>query len=324
MSDNTTKTGLLLLLFRRPDLTELLLSSLTALDGISHIFIHIDGPSSSSSQDERSKIDHVITLAYNFSPKGIPVSISASPINLGCRQSVVTAINSSFLSVEQLIILEDDCIPSRAFIPFCIAHFPVLSDCKEVFSIVGSSYIPQFLRPSTGSYFSVYGDSSGWATTKYKWQTFSNFPYAYDFQLFDRAFRHSHLTNIERHYWHSILRHQFSTSWHGVWDYQWFISCILSQGLHLVSSYPLISNLGYRPDGTHTQHPTKFAAQTIYERLDVTLPTALSPSRLLDFVVFWTRREGNLFFLRKYFYPLYLLTLLFLRLYQSLRTIRSL
>ena len=299
-------TGLLLLFYRRPDLTELLLSHLTIPENIDHIFLYVDGPPDDSSQDLIDKISNVKSLCEGFANSQRSCSVTFRNANLGCRDAILSSIDECFQSVYNLIILEDDCIPSASFIPFCLTHLPLLDLQRSVYSIIGSSYIPSFLRPSTGAFYSLYGDSCGWATNRTKWSQFYELPATYDYQLFESSFLRAGMLPIERRYWHSILLHQYSKQWAGVWDYQWFVSVILTQGVHLVSAVPLISNRGYRSDATHTNHFSFFASQSLHHKLISSKPSTPARSRFLDFIIFCFRRQGFLFFLRAYLYPVYI------------------
>src|SRR5260370_41665636 len=56
----------------------------------------------------------------------------------------------------------------------------------------------------------------------------------------------------EEEYWKSI----FNSTYNGeidTWDFQWFYTCFAQGGLTIVPSVNLVSNLGLRPDATHTK-----------------------------------------------------------------------
>jgi hypothetical protein len=43
------------------------------------------------------------------------------------------------------------------------------------------------------------------------------------------------------------------------WDYQWTFACWSQNGLSIVSNVGLLTNIGYRPDGTHTKTKSRWA-----------------------------------------------------------------
>ena len=304
---DSCRTGLLLLLFNRPDLTRELFSRLPPGKDIDHLFISIDGPRYNLYDTDKYLIELNLSLCETLKCSYSCLSIFRSPINLGCRQAIISAIDQCFNHVDQLIILEDDCLPSPSFFRFCQYHLEKHRDSRDIFSICGSSYLKQDQTYPTGAYYSKYGDSSGWATWKSKWNMFSRFPITYSHELFEQTFLKAGLSLIERQYWHSILKAQYSQKWNGVWDYQWFVVVWLFRGLHVVSTKVLVSNHGYRDDASHTSLPTSFAFQELNDDFDPTIDYQHRPHTRYDNYVFWHRRSGSAFFIRRYLTPIYVL-----------------
>jgi hypothetical protein len=71
---------------------------------------------------------------------GRKVDFNVSPVNLGCRKRIQTGLSWSFDLVEQAIILEDDCIPSSSFFPFCEELLQKYRDDKRVGLIGGANF----------------------------------------------------------------------------------------------------------------------------------------------------------------------------------------
>ncbi|MFM6897507.1 MAG: glycosyltransferase family 2 protein, partial [Microcystis panniformis] len=93
-----------------------------------------------------------------------------SDINLGCKGRVSSGLNWVFDTVEQAIILEDDCLPHPSFFRFCQELLDYYRDDKRIMAISGDNF--QFGRKRTeySYYFSCYNHIWGWASWRRAWQ----------------------------------------------------------------------------------------------------------------------------------------------------------
>lgn len=239
----------LLICFNRPDYVQEMLKAFKKC-GVTNIYIFKDGPRPNnisdklaSEQIERyiSKIDWECTVHTNYMQN-----------NLGCGYGPFSAISWAFQYEEELIILEDDCIPTKAFFNFCKENLKRYRCDNRISLISGFS---RLLEPSLFEgydyIFSNYGVTWGWATWKRVWMDF-------DLQL----------RNLEPFFKQGGFNTQFSTKkeadffnhryqlckkdtslYKHVWDLQFGLYSRINGALRVVPRKSLIKYIGV--DGTH-------------------------------------------------------------------------
>lgn len=168
----------------------------------------------------------------------------------GCRRAVSSALDWAFGQHEQLIILEDDCLPHPGFFPFCEAMLDRFKEVPEVMQVCGSNLTG--MRPAGQSYyFSRFGPIWGWASWRRAWQ-------AYDVEMasWDEMKNSGHLRELcpepfeagwRREVLDAVSRCKVDT-----WDYQWAYAKLRCGGLSIVPAVNLVSNIGFGPEATHT------------------------------------------------------------------------
>lgn len=168
----------------------------------------------------------------------------------GCRTAVSSALDWAFSLHEQLIILEDDCLPHPDFFAFCEAMLHRFMETPEVMQVCGSNLTS--LRPADQSYyFSRFGPIWGWASWRRAWQ-------AYDVEMnsWDRMRHSGRLGQLCPEPFEAGWRREVLDSVHqrqvDTWDYQWAYAKLCCGGLNIVPAVNLVSNIGFGPDATHT------------------------------------------------------------------------
>jgi hypothetical protein len=203
--------------------------------------------------------------------------------NLGCRAGVSSAIDWFFEHEEEGIILEDDCLPSPYFFKFCeelLAHFRYDT---RVMCISGDNSVPLELPPSPSYVFSRYPYVWGWATWRRAWSL-----YRRDLEMITQVELHTLLSSISpspniQQFWSEIFS-RLKENGIDTWDYYWNFSCLLENGLTCVPRVNLISNLGFRPDATHTFDVGNPRSKLPAGRLDLPIihPFGVFPSAEYD------------------------------------------
>ena len=85
------------------------------------LFIISDGPRENSKNDKENILQsRKIFEKINWKCE---VLFNNSDSNLGCRERIITGLNWVFSKVDQVIILEDDCIPSIEFFIFMVLKY---------------------------------------------------------------------------------------------------------------------------------------------------------------------------------------------------------
>ncbi len=176
-----------------------------------------------------------------------------SAVNLGCGLRVHTGIDWALSQFEDVIVLEDDCIPTVSFFPFCETLLEFYRRDERVMHI--GSFNFQVTNPVTdySYYFSKYPLASGaWATWRRAWRhyepTLASWPASKKAGLVQSWCDDPH----EQRYWTEIFdrMHEGATD---VWDYQWNYTCWVRNGLAILPSVQLATNVGFGSDATHTK-----------------------------------------------------------------------
>ena len=179
--------------------------------------------------------------------------------NLGCKRRVTSGLSWIFEAFEEAIILEDDCLPNPTFFTFCHDLLRRFRDDHRIVSISGSNFQSGKSRTQYSYYFSKYFHCYGWASWKRVWERFDPEMESWTgFQNEDCLAQLCDSRN-EQSYWQRIFELQ-----HGgqidSWAYPWLYSCWTQNGLTAIPDVNLVSNIGFREDGTHTTTDSPLAA----------------------------------------------------------------
>jgi len=167
-----------------------------------------------------------------------------------------------FETVEEAVILEDDCLPHPTFFRFCQQLLARYREDERVMAISGDNF--QFGRKRTehSYYFSRYPHCWGWATWRRAWKHYDGEMYLWP-------------TIKQNHWLHDILEDQRAVSyWTSIlddtyagkintWNYAWTFSCWTQSGLTILPNVNLVSNIGFGPQATHTRGTSQQAEMEV-------------------------------------------------------------
>jgi hypothetical protein len=242
---------ILIIAWRRPELLSGLLRALRPFRP-EFLYVACDGPRDGFETDS----ERVLTTRYVIESEiDWPCRLQRlySNINYGCRLGPVRAIDWFFSQVEEGIVLEEDCIPSEEFLPFCAELLEFYRHDHRIWCIGGVNF-QQRIRPGEFSYyFSRYNHCWGWASWRRCWKNFdlemSQWPVFCKSGLINSLFP----SQRERRYWLRAWTQTYDKSvpvtW---WDYQWAFACMANSGLTVLPNVNLVSNIGFGPDASHT------------------------------------------------------------------------
>ena len=291
-------TPILVILFNRSNNAQQLFNSIKKLKP-NKIYINIDGPRINNQNDLIevqkckeifSQIDWDCIIEKQFHNE-----------NLGCKNSVISAINWIFENEEKAIILEDDCIPSLSFFHFCNEMLIKYKEDKRVMQISGSNFI------NTGNsdycYFSVINDIWGWATWKRAWLL-----YDLNIRDFEELIKNDILFNYTKNHkianWLKIYIEDALMPGSTTWSTQWTYAMIKNNGLTLVPPKNLVENIGFVGPSTHGQskswkHYSLFKASNLNNYKS---PDLIYPNLYLDKLRYKLIRktDPNLFFVSQF------------------------
>lgn len=242
-------TPVLLITFNRPQYVKIMLEALKT-SNVRNLFVFRDGPRpfNKTDLDECNAVKDLIDgidwdcdVKRNFMQN-----------NLGCGYGPYSAISWAFQYTDRLIILEDDCIPTKTFFLFCERMLNQYKDDSDVRIISGrSQYTSHPIFDKCDYVFTQYAPTWGWATWKRVWD---------GFDLQDRViadffnkggFKNQFANKRENRYWN--YRYKFRVnpmrdSLH-IWDYQFGVYSRINGAWGIVPKTNLIKYIGV--EGTH-------------------------------------------------------------------------
>ena len=255
------RTPVALLIFNRPETTARVFERVREARP-PRLLIVADGPRPGiPDEDRRVREARDVVAAVDWSCE---VSTDCSEVNLGCGRRVSSGLDWVFDSVEEAIVLEDDCLPDPSFFRFSEELLDRYRSDDRVMHISGDNFEgvgrSSAARSATAAgdsdcrwgpsyYFSRYPHVWGWAGWRRAWA-------GYDFEMRrwrdgDRSVLESFEDPGEREFWSrtwdEVVRGEIDT-----WDYQWTFACLSRGGLSVMPRTNLIANLGFGEGGHHT------------------------------------------------------------------------
>ena len=242
-------TPVVLCVFNRPDTTQTVFEAIRRARP-ARLYVVADGPRDRGDRQACQQVRQIIdTLDWPCE-----LHTNYAETNLGCGERIVSGLDWVFDQVDQAIVLEDDCLPDPSFFPFCETLLDHYRHDPRVMHIGGHNRLMQW-RPQTASYFGtyLYGSPWGWATWRRAWRCFRRESDAWR-QLAHDPTVAERLPN--REVYDSFL-HPFKNysmeQLQSEWGFIWTLSKLLSEGLSIVPSKNLVSNIGIGAGATHTR-----------------------------------------------------------------------
>lgn len=243
-------------IFNRPDTTEQVFEQIRQAKP-TKLLVVADGPRSTHPTDANKcataraiidKVDWECEVLTNYSAE-----------NLGCKTCMSTGLDWVLNTVEEAIILEHDTLPHPSFFRYCQELLNHYRNDERIMTISGCNFQLAKKRTDYSYYFSRYVHCWGWATWRRAWQH-----YDVSMSLWPKIISGQWLTAILGQdagltYWQRV----FDLTYHGyinTWDYQWVLNCWIQNGLCILPSVNLVSNIGFSADGTHTTNTSSRVA----------------------------------------------------------------
>lgn len=243
-----TRTPVAVLLFKRPDMARQVLQAV-AQARPSLLLVVGDGPKADSSGDlERVLAARAVVDEFDWD---CPVLTNYAETNLGLRQRIISGLNWIFQNTDEAIILEEDCIPHPTFFRFCDELLEHYREDRRIMAIGGVNY--QFSRNATpfSYYFSIYNHVSGWASWRRAWACFEekmeSWPYVRESGLLRARLHRAQAVR----YWSK----RFQSTYEGKidsWAYTWTYTCWVQNGLTILPSVNMITNIGSGLEAAHS------------------------------------------------------------------------
>jgi hypothetical protein len=113
-----TYAPIVLLVYRRPELTRTLLGSLAQNPEARSSTLHVfqDCPPAHASRKTRGQIEQVKEVVRAYVPAFAAVILHEAPVHRGLAGSMIHAVSSVLEQYDRVIVLEDDYVLSRGFL----------------------------------------------------------------------------------------------------------------------------------------------------------------------------------------------------------------
>lgn len=252
--------------YRRLNTLKKVLES-TYLNHKGEIFIFLDVPKEEH-QDIKEECSSLRDWVKDFAHGKKSITVHVSEYNVGCAFAIPSAINWVLnLGHEELIILEDDCLPHDSFFKFMYEMLDHYKNDNRIMMISGNQFLPSsFLNEYKYSYYySRYIHTWGWATWKRAWVKYDHemnellSPFIMD------NFCSILPSNDEQQFYTNIWKEQLHNPLDTSWDSRWLLACLLARGLCICPNKNLVRNIGFGAGSTHTEYASKYHVVPLQE-----------------------------------------------------------
>lgn len=245
MTDWQLTTPVGFLVFNRPDTTQRVFEEIRRARP-PKLLVVADGPrAEKAGEAEKCEAVRAIIDTVDWPCE---VLKNYSDTNLGCGRRVSSGLDWVFQTVEEAIILEDDCLPHQNFFYFCEDLLNRYRYDDDVMSIGGTNFLKGIRRGESSYYFSSHFHVWGWASWRRAWVKYDceakNMTEERLRIILDRRFISSGEKRLYKNMFNNMKIRKVDT-----WDYQWFFTHLFSDGLTIIPNVNLVTNIG--SDGTH-------------------------------------------------------------------------
>jgi hypothetical protein len=245
--NNFIKTPILFLIFNRLDTTKQVFEEIRKAKP-KKLYVAGDGP---RNKTEKKKTDEVRKYILDNINWKCEIKTLFRKKNLGCGKAVSGAITWFFKNEEMGIILEDDCLPSQSFFPYCEELLEKYKNNERIMQISGFNPVANKMKVNEDYFFSYFGSIWGWATWKRAWEKYlKKIPYSNSFNI-DILSKKLGVKNKllkNKFYEYNLVSENKINSWAYIWGY----SRLVNNGFTIVPNLNLIKNLGFKIGSTHT------------------------------------------------------------------------
>lgn len=241
------KTAVAVVIFNRVDKAKTLYGVLKKVQP-SRLYVIADGP---RNEEETEKCMQTRMIFENIEWP-CEISRNYSEKNMGCCMRPQTGFTWVLENESEAIFLEDDCIPCVEFFRFCDEMLERYRNDTRIMQIAGTNYLTEWTSNGYSYHFARWGSIWGWATWARAWNL-------YDVEI--KTWKDPSVKAIVRQ---NLGEKVFKTR-EGVynkiccnssnisaWDHQWSYCRLINNGLTVVPSVNLVTNIGSGEDATHT------------------------------------------------------------------------
>ena len=258
---NPLKTAVLFLVFNRPDTTKQVFEAIRKAK-LPSLYVAADGPRADK-DGEKEKCEQVRKIATQVD-WDCEVKTLFREKNLGCRIGVSSAIDWFFENEEEGIILEDDCLPSQSFFWYCEELLERYRRDMRIVAVSGNNFQKGSTRNEFSYYFSRFNHCWGWASWRRAWSYYEKDMQSWPYIRDNNYLQDILLDKTAVKYWGKIFETAYRNEIDS-WAYRWTFSCWIQNGLSVLPSVNLVSNIGFGGDATHTSGDSRLSKMTASE-----------------------------------------------------------
>jgi hypothetical protein len=170
---------------------------------------------------------------------------------MGIKNRFQSGLDWVFETVDEAIILEDDCLPNWSFFRFIEEMLDEYREDERVMDVSGSNHLETWKDDVQDYHFTRYGGIWGWGTWADRWELCRQ-----DME----GWGSDEIKSIASSYWGDshhwkYIRELFELTAQGeieTWDYQWGFTKAVNWSITASPSKNLISNIGFGTKATNT------------------------------------------------------------------------
>jgi hypothetical protein len=273
--------AVLITAFNRPDRLAEVLRAL-APQAPARLYVSCDGPRPHVA-GEAERVGMVRAMLAN-PPWPCRIEARFLPANGGCGVAMSGALDWFFEREEQGVVLEDDCVPSPDFLPFCAEVLARHAHDERVMSVLGTRHAAENRGQRAAYSYSRLFAPWGWASWRRAWRRYRVDASGWRAEFGAAGLASRGLAPASVRGWSRKL------DWAAAggaapkaWAYQWNYAHFRHDGLAVLPRTNLISNIGFDAGATHTDRASPWAALPV-GRLAWPLahPVRIEPDHVAD------------------------------------------
>lgn len=255
------------LIFNRPDTTRRVFARIAQAQP-TQLLVVCDGPR----KDRPGEAELVAQSRAIIDEVDWPCQVLTdySDVNLGCKRRIASGLDWIFQTVDEAIIVEDDCLPDPTFFDFCQQMLDRYRDDDRIATIGGVNFQNGQSRTDHSYYFSKYFHCWGWASWRRVWEHYDCEMATWPEFLADGCLRQVADSIQEHRFWENTFSRQYRGEIDS-WDFQWQYCCWKQGGLTALPDRNLVTNIGFGSNATHTtvvDHPMANIPSSPLSRVD--------------------------------------------------------
>lgn len=270
----TLEKPLLFMAFNRPEKTKIVFDEIKKAKP-KKLYISCDGPRENNAADE-IKVNQVKELLADSNITW-PCEVKRlyQEVNQGVSMAGYKAFSWVFSQEEDMIQLEDDCVPSQSFFGFCQELLDKYKYDERICYITANNN--SGVKSGDGTYFfSRYGGSWGWATWKRVWDNWDYLMSDYPTVRWKRSFKKNFGSNDEYNFWRLRFQQNYELLNKGKsksYDIQSLYYLFKNDKFNIYPNYNLVKNIGWDEAASNTfEVDSKFAGTPLEELNQIVHP----------------------------------------------------